>query len=121
MISTDGNLDESWIHSVPVDQPTERAPDCFTSLPVRINKYDDIMNLYSMNATNDLAAAMCDDAVHQLGPVGSFSEVGNAASFFYPESLPEKAGIVAYFTHFYFIYDGMSDNIISDHLTTTDS
>jgi hypothetical protein len=121
MISTNAQLDESWAHSVSVDWPTDRAPDCFTSLPVRINKYDDIMNLHSTKATNDLAAAMCDDAVHQLGPLGSFSEVGNVASFFYPESLPEKAGIVAYFTQLFCIYDGMSDTIISDSLTTSGS
>ncbi|KAJ5171473.1 Terpenoid synthase [Penicillium coprophilum] len=95
--------DDIWINSKPVDLTSERAPDCFTSRAVRINNYDDVMNLHTANATNDWTAAICDDADRKVEH--AFSPVGNVSSLIFPEYSPEKAHILAYFTQLSFILD----------------
>ncbi|KAJ5373238.1 Terpenoid synthase [Penicillium concentricum] len=104
-------LDDIWINSKPVDLTSERPPDCFTSRPVRINKYDDIMNLHTTNATNDWTTAMCDDADRKVGH--AFSPVGNVSSLLFPECSSDKAHILGYFTQLSFIHDDITDVLSS--------
>ncbi|KXG54038.1 Terpenoid synthase [Penicillium griseofulvum] len=96
-------LDATWTNSKSVDLTRERPPDCFTTRAVRINKCDDVMNLYTTKAINNWTAAMCDDADRKVGH--AFSSVGNVSSFIFPECSPDKAHILAYFTQVSFIHD----------------
>ncbi|CAI7565874.1 unnamed protein product [Penicillium glandicola] len=96
-------LDDIWVNSKPVDLTSGRPPDCFTSRAVRINKYDDVMNLHTMKAINDWTAAIRDDADREVGH--TLSPVGNVSSFIFPECSSDKAHILGYFTQLSFMHD----------------
>ncbi|KAJ5963708.1 Terpenoid synthase [Penicillium vulpinum] len=104
-------MEDTWINSELVDLTSERPPDCFTSRAVRINKYDDTMNLHATNAINDWRTAMSDDAERKVGH--TFSPVGNVSSFLFPECSSDNVHILGYFTELAFIHDDITDALSS--------
>jgi ophiobolin F synthase len=100
---TSPTMGEIWVNSQELDPDEVRRTGCFTSLPVRVHKRGDIVD----DAVKRLAIEWADvmgDGNPKLGCESS--DRGNYASYLYPESRPERFGLVAYFTELAFIHDG---------------
>ena len=97
--------EEIWVHSRQIDPEEVRRTGCFTNLPVRVHKRDDIAE----NATQRLAiewAEIMEGDGSKISPGRMSSDYGNYASYLYPESKPERLGLMAYLTEVAFIHDG---------------
>lgn len=85
-------------------EPQEVAKYCFTSLPVRIHKRDDIANAATLALVRDWSEKVQDGrekVTHcSIGPKG------NWCSFIFPDALPDRLGLLTYTTDIGLIHDG---------------
>jgi ophiobolin F synthase len=96
---------EIWVHSRLVDSTEVRNSGCFTTLPVRINLYDDVADAAARRLSQEWKELL-DDQVDGTTSKTS-SPVGNMSSFFYPECTPDRVDIIAYLNELAFIQDGL--------------
>lgn len=95
---------EIFLHSVLVPAEKVQKTGCFTLLPVRINKRDDIANA----ATHKLLA---DWHLHVGDGWGEEShsclcELGNWCSLIFPETALDRLGLLTYLINLGLIHDG---------------
>ena len=97
--------EEIWVHSRQLDPEEVRQTGCFTTLPVRIHKQDDIADVASRRLATEWAEVMGDGS--KTEPACLYSDKGDYSSFFYPESRPERLGLMAYLTESAFIRNSL--------------
>ena len=97
--------DAIFVHSRAVSTQEVQKVGCFTKLRVRIHNRDDIADSARRRLANEWRQAFDEPAVSCCGT--TYSHVGNVASFWYSECLPERLDIATYFTELGFLHDGM--------------
>lgn len=97
--------EELFPYSRVVDPEEVRRTPCFTTLPVRVNRYDHLADEATRRFSKEWAEIMEDG---QIKTPRQWSEKGNYSSYFYPESRPERLGLMAYLTELAFVHDGLS-------------
>lgn len=95
--------EEMWKYSTVIDPKTVEQTGCFTTLPVRINKRDDIANAASSRVLKDWAEHTGN---HVDSNRVSFSPVGSFCSLIYCETIPERLDSISYLTDLFFLIDG---------------
>lgn len=103
--------EEIFEHCNPIEPSTAQATGCFTTLPVRIHKRDDIANEATLKSMQEWGDHIGDGWDKKSG--SALSPVGNWCSFIFPESLPERLGVITYLANMGNIHDGK-------HSTTRD-
>lgn len=87
-----------------VDPVEVQQTGCFTTLPVRVSRYDHLAVEASKRFLTEFGETV-ESEVPQL--VRFHSKIGNFSSFLYPESLPERLGLLTYLSEVAFIHDGL--------------
>ncbi|MCJ1464556.1 hypothetical protein MMC07_003169 [Pseudocyphellaria aurata] len=95
-------------HSQLIDPEKVKQTRCFTTLPVRINRYDRVADDASRRFSREWAEIMNEGVVK---PTQLCSERGNYSSYLYPESRPERMGILAYLTELAFVHDDLTESM----------
>jgi ophiobolin F synthase len=90
-------------HSRLID-PEEIRKHCFTILPVRIHVRDDIANAATLALVRDWSV-LVQDGREQISHC-SLCAKGNWCSFIFPESIPNRLGLLTYLTDLGLIHDG---------------
>ncbi|KAF1979080.1 geranylgeranyl pyrophosphate synthetase [Bimuria novae-zelandiae CBS 107.79] len=85
---------ELYPYSIPVDREKVVASGALTSLPVRIHRYDHLSDAGALCLTKDWRDTMKDGQDRKSN--GSPCVVGNWGSFIWPESEPERLGLLCY-------------------------
>lgn len=93
-----------WKYSIPVDEDVAKRTGCFTTLPIRIHSQDDIANQATIKSMKDWGENVGDGWDKKAG--SALCSVGNWCSFIFPESLPERLGVIAYLANLGNIHDG---------------
>lgn len=105
--------EEIFIRSRELDPQEVGRTGCFTTLPVRIHTRNDIAEKATRSMANEWVDIMVDesdtkpDIKSDIKLARLWSEVGDYSSYLYPESLPERLGLMAYLTELAFIHDGL--------------
>ncbi|KAK1985685.1 geranylgeranyl pyrophosphate synthase [Colletotrichum cereale] len=86
--------EELYPYSLPVDRETVIRSGALTTLPVRIHKYDDLADAGAICLTGDWGRIMKDGQDKKSN--GSPCVVGNWGSFIWPESIPDRLGLLCY-------------------------
>lgn len=103
-------METIWVHSIPIDDSQVKATGSFTTLPVRINKRNDVADAWSQRMLDDWGRHIGDGQEH-LSLI-SPSALGNLCSFSFPESPPERLGLVTYLCDLGLIHDGKTPLIM---------
>jgi hypothetical protein len=82
-----------------------REAGCFTSLPVRINRRDDLANAGMKRAYFDFSKATNTEVQNYVGCMSS--DGGNVISLAYGDILPERIAPMAYLAELGFLHDGI--------------
>ncbi|OLN97949.1 Fusicoccadiene synthase 1 [Colletotrichum chlorophyti] len=85
---------ELYPYSVPVDRETVVRSGALTTLPVRIHKHDGLADAGAICLTGDWGRIMRDGQDKKSN--GSPCVVGNWGSFIWPESIPDRLGLLCY-------------------------
>nr|USS30768.1 BFT [Cytospora schulzeri] len=85
---------ELYPYSVAVDRDEVVQSGALTSLPVRIHRYNHLADAGALCLTNDWRCTMKDGQDRKSN--GSPCVVGNWGSFIWPESRPERLGLLCY-------------------------
>jgi hypothetical protein len=93
-----------FLNSEPVKTENEFILNGFTALPVRISKYDDVAEAAARRLDQDWAMSMKDGAESKTSHTSS--PVGNLSSYLFPESLPDRLGVISYINEIAFLHDG---------------
>lgn len=96
--------DQIWIHSQPVAEDLVRKSPAFTTLPVRVNKHNDIADAAARRALHDWGLYIGDrmeDNTHV-----SSSPYGNLYCYTCLEGIPERLGLLVYLSDIGTLYDG---------------
>lgn len=104
MSLVDCAVDGVWTNSVPVDSEAARKTGCFTSLPIRIHAQNEIADQATRLSVEDWHVHIGDGWEQRSG--SSWSPVGNWGAFIFPESQPERLGVVTYLANMGNIHDG---------------
>jgi ophiobolin F synthase len=100
-------MDEQiWVYSRLIDPEEVVQTGCLTTLPVRVHGRNDIAENATRRLTAEWAQIMGEEETG-VSHARLWSEYGDYSSFFYPESRPERLGLMAYLTELAFIHDGM--------------
>ncbi|KZL76602.1 geranylgeranyl pyrophosphate synthetase [Colletotrichum incanum] len=86
--------EELYPYSIPVDRETVVKSGALTTLPVRIHKHDDLADAGAICLTGDWGRIMKDGQDKKSN--GSPCIVGNWGSFIWPESIPDRMGLLCY-------------------------
>ncbi|TLS26487.1 hypothetical protein PpBr36_04268 [Pyricularia pennisetigena] len=86
--------EELYPYSEPVARETVVASGALTSLPVRIHRHNDLADAGAICLTGDWGRIMGDGQDKKSN--GSPCGVGNWGSFIWPESLPDRLGLLCY-------------------------
>ncbi|KAI9768777.1 MAG: hypothetical protein M1839_003962 [Geoglossum umbratile] len=105
--------EEIWVHSRQLDPEEVRKTGCFTNLPVRVNKRDDIADSATQRLAVEWAEIMEGDR-SKVGLGKTCSDYGNYCSYLYPESKPERLGLMTYLTEMAFIHDDVAEDMDFD-------
>jgi ophiobolin F synthase len=81
-----------------------RNSGCFTTLPVRINLYDDVADAAARRLSQEWKELLNDQVDGTTSKMSS--PVGNMCSFISPECAPDRVDIITYLTELAFIQDG---------------
>jgi ophiobolin F synthase len=92
-----------YTHSRLID-PEEISKHCFTILPVRIHIRDDIANAATLALVRDWSE-LVQDGREKISHCSLCSK-GNWCSFIFPESIPNRLGLLTYLTDIGLIHDG---------------
>ena len=87
-----------------IDPDKVRATGCFTSLPVWQHKREDIANAASLALIRDSGEFLQDG--REKTSHCSMSALGNLCTFVYPETDPERLGLLTYMTDLGLMHDG---------------
>ena len=87
-----------------IDPDKVRETGCFTSLPVWQHKREDIANAASLVLIRDWGKLMQDG--REKTSHCSMSALGNLCTFVYPETDPERLGLLTYMTDLGLMHDG---------------
>ncbi len=93
-----------FTQSLLVDTNEVQRSGCFTSLPVRRHARDDIANAATFALVRDWGE-LVQDGREKISHC-SLREKGSWGSFIFPESLPERLGLLTYLTDLGLIHDG---------------
>ncbi|KAK1977183.1 geranylgeranyl pyrophosphate synthase [Colletotrichum cereale] len=105
-------MDSMWEYSVPVDRELALSTGCFTSLPIRIHQRNDLANDATKQSIRDWGSYVGDGWEQRSG--SSWSPVGNWGAFIFPESLPERLGVITYLANMGNIHDDLCDELTYD-------
>ncbi|KAI9150204.1 Ophiobolin F synthase [Paramyrothecium foliicola] len=94
--------------SVAVDGEVARKTGCFTSLPIRIHKRNDIADESTLKSIQDWAEHVGDGWEAKSG--SAMSKVGNWCAFIFPESLPERLASITYLANIGNIHDDATED-----------
>ncbi|KAG2005097.1 hypothetical protein GB937_009054 [Aspergillus fischeri] len=94
---------EVWEHSRPIADDTIKKTPSFTTLPIRINKQNDVADAATRRALRDWDYYLHDGLAERA--LISISELGNLGAFAYPEVPPERLAIVTYLTDLGILHD----------------
>jgi ophiobolin F synthase len=97
---------ELFKYSEPIDPSKARELGCFTTLPIRIHRSQDIADAASHRLIRDWAKYIGDG--RERGSHASLSKHGNLCALIYLESLPERLGVATYLTDLGLLHDGVS-------------
>ncbi|ELQ39348.1 geranylgeranyl pyrophosphate synthetase [Pyricularia oryzae] len=86
--------EELYPYSEPVARETVVASGALTSLPVRIHRHDELADAGAICLTGDWGRIMKDGQDKKSN--GSPCRVGNWGSFIWPESEPDRLGLLCY-------------------------
>lgn len=103
----------------PVDPAIAEATGCFTTLPIRIHRQDIIANEATLKSMREWGEHIGDGWDKKWG--SALSPVGNWCSFIFPESLPDRLGIISYLANMGNIHDGKQFQNIYDQYFMEDS
>ncbi|KAF4276289.1 hypothetical protein CNMCM8812_002246 [Aspergillus fumigatus] len=92
-----------WDHSRPIDDETIKKTPSFTTLPIRINKENDVADAATRRALRDWDHCLHDGLAQKVQI--SFSDLGNLGAFAYPEVPPERLAILTYLTDLGMLHD----------------
>lgn len=95
---------EGWQYSRPIDDETIKKTPSFTTLPIRINKQNDVADEATKRALRDWDHYV-NDGLAKTALI-SISELGNLGAFAYPEVPPERLAILTYLTDLGMLHDG---------------
>ncbi|MCJ1463325.1 hypothetical protein MMC07_001932 [Pseudocyphellaria aurata] len=95
-------------HSQPIDPDEVKRTRCFTTLPVRINRYDHVADEATRRFSREWAEVMDEGVVK---PTQLCSERGNYSSYLYPESRPERMDPLAYLSELAFVHDDLAESM----------
>ena len=87
-----------------IDPDKVRETGCFTSLPVWQHNREDIANAASLVLIRDWGKMMQDG--REKTSHCSMSNLGNLCTFVYPETDPERLGLLTYMTDLGLMHDG---------------
>jgi ophiobolin F synthase len=93
-----------WDHSRPIDDETIKKTPSFTTLPIRINKANDVADAATRRALRDWDHCLHDGLAQKVQI--SISDLGNLGAFAYPEVPPERLAILTYLTDLGMLHDG---------------
>ncbi|KAH0559591.1 hypothetical protein GP486_003894 [Trichoglossum hirsutum] len=99
----------TFTYSIPVDPAEIRKTGCFTLLPVRIHKYNDLADAASHKLRKDWQRHVRDGQDEK--PPASPCEAGNLCAFVFPEALPERLGVLTYGMDLAFMHDDASEAV----------
>jgi ophiobolin F synthase len=91
-------------YSIPVDREKVVESGALTSLPVRIHRYNHLADAGALCLTKDWRDKMNDGQDRKSN--GSPCIVGNWGSFIWPESEPERLGLLCYLLDAGCFHDG---------------
>lgn len=109
-------METVFSQSRPIDADEVRGTGCFTSLPVRIHDRDDISNAASMALIRDWGDVM-QDGREKISHC-SLCDRGNWCSFIFPESYPERLGLLTYLADIGMMHDGETLSCLNCPLLT---
>lgn len=95
---------ELYPYSVPIDRETVVRSGALTGLPVRIHRHDDLADAGALCLNRDWATIMKDGQERKSN--GSPCFAGNWGSFIWPESLPNRLGLLCYLLDVGCFHDG---------------
>ncbi|TDZ21940.1 Ophiobolin F synthase [Colletotrichum orbiculare MAFF 240422] len=98
-----------WEHCVDVDGEVAASTGCFTTLPIRIHRRNDIADDATKQSIHDWGAYVGDGWEQRSG--SSWSPVGNWGAFIFPESLPDRLGVITYLANMGNIHDDLCDEL----------
>lgn len=98
--------EELYPYSEPVARETVVASGALTSLPVRIHRHDELADAGAICLTGDWGRIMKDGQDKKSN--GSPCRVGNWGSFIWPESEPDRLGLLCYLLDVGCFHDGWS-------------
>ncbi|KAK8078112.1 hypothetical protein PG996_004282 [Apiospora saccharicola] len=101
--STAATSQEEWLHSVEVSVEVARKTGCFTTLPIRIHRRNDIADEATLQSIRDWHRYVGDGWESPSG--SAISPVGNWCTFIFPESLDERLHSVTYLANIGNIHD----------------
>jgi ophiobolin F synthase len=96
--------DTCWKQSTTVPADLVRGTGCFTTLPVRIHRRNDIADETTLQSISDWKEHVGDGWEAKSG--SAISKIGNWCSFIFPESLPERLASITYLANIGNIHDG---------------
>ncbi|KAE9575202.1 hypothetical protein CGMCC3_g8573 [Colletotrichum fructicola] len=102
-------MDAIWEYSVDIDAEVAASTGCFTTLPIRIHHRNDLADDATKQSILDWGAYIGDGWEHKSG--SSWSPVGNWGAFIFPESLPERLGVITYLANMGNIHDDLCDEL----------
>jgi hypothetical protein len=97
-------MEQIFFHSRAIDPEEVSKTGSFTSLPVRINYRDDLANAATRLLIADWNAFVGDGGGKESH--SSLCELGNWCSLVFPETQPERLGVLTYLTDLGLIHDG---------------
>lgn len=98
------NMENVFFHSVPVDPEQVAKTGSFTTLQVRINHRDDLANAATHQLLADWNRFVGDGNGKQSH--SSLCDLGNWCSLVFPDSKPDRIGLLTYLTDLGLIHDG---------------
>ena len=96
--------DTSWRQSEAVLPSVAHETGCFTTLPIRIHKRNDIADDATLQSISDWNEHVGDGWEAKSG--SAISKVGNWCALIFPESLPERLASITYLANIGNIHDG---------------
>ncbi|KAJ5807346.1 geranylgeranyl pyrophosphate synthase [Penicillium robsamsonii] len=96
-------MEDIWRYSQPIDPEAVKKTPSFTTLPVRVNKREDVANDATNRSLREWDEALHDGLADRV--LVSFSDLGNLGAFAYPEASADRLLILTYLTDLGMLHD----------------